>query len=520
MSRTTTTPTGRNGISRRAVLTGAAALGTAAAILPSGLALAQEGTPQQGGTLTVSFPGGIDTLDPHLTLSAPAQQIALAIYEGLTYLDDQRMPQPLLATSWTPDKGGAEWVFTLREGVTFHDGSPFTSADVVATIKRSKDESLGLRSNGAFGPVAEARAEGTHTVRLVMSQPVAETPALVANRWAMITPAAHLETIATAPVGTGPFKFKDFQPGSSASVTRNENYWMPELPYVDEVRVVAIGQSIAQQAALRGGTVDILEFLSGDSYLALASDPNVTAHSITIGQYHTLMTQSNMEPFTNPKVRTAFKYILDRENLVASALLGQGSVGNDVTLFKGNPYLPDLPQYKQDLPKARALLDEAGIDTLSLELFTSSERPPSPKIAIAFKEAAAQIGIDITIRDVPYTEYVANVSRKKALYTSQWNDRPTLYEALYQIYHSSAAFNYSSTEQAPGLDAKLEALIAEVDFEKRKALAAEALELIHETGERIIPYFMNYMSATGNRVRGYVPPLNGTSDLRRVWLAQ
>jgi len=505
-------------IDRRKFLAASAAV-TVGSAFPTASLFAQAATPKRGGTLIVAFPGGIDTLDPHLTLSAPAQQVSLAIYEGLTILDESKLPQPQLATSWEPAEGGKEWVFHLREGVKFHDGSEFTAADVVATIKRSMDNSLGLRSKGAFGPVAEAVEEGKHTVRLKMTQACAETPALVANRWAMITPASNLADIATKPIGTGPFKFQQYDPGNSATLVRNENYWTPELPYVDGLQVVNISQSIAQQAALRGGNVHIVEFLSADNYLVLSKTPGVVAHSIAIGQYHTLMTQSNMAPFDNPKVREAFKYIIDRDALVASALLGQGSVGNDVTLLKGNAYLNELPQNGQDHEKAKALLDEAGVSNLSLELFTSSERPPSPKIAVAFKEGAEKIGINIQIRDVPYTEYVANVARKKALYTSQWNERATLYEALYQIYHSKAPFNYSGVEQAPGMDAKLEELIAELDLEKRKALAGEILTVLHKVGERIIPYFMNYMSVTSDKVKDYEPPRNGTSDLRRVWLA-
>lgn len=477
------------------------------------------GTPRRGGILRINFPSAPDTPDPHMTLSGPGQALTGAIFEGLTELDANDQPAPRLATSWKGEKGAQEWVFELRTGVKFHHGRDFTSEDVVATINRSEDRSLGLRSGGAFGPIQEARAEGPNRVRLVLKQPCAELPALIASRYAKIIPADRLTTIATDPMGTGPYKFKSFQPGTGAEVERNASYWRPDRPYLDGIRFVAISQSVAQQAALRGGNVDILEFMSADGLLAIKSAPGIRAHSIVVAQYYTLMTQANLAPFDNPKIRNAFKYILDRESLIGSALLGEGIVANDTTLAPGNPYLSQLPQYKQDLPKAQALLKEAGATNLSLELYTSSERQPSPKIAVAFKEAAEKIGVGITIRDVPFTEYLANVARKKPLYTSQWNDRVTLYESLYQIYYSKSPFNYSGVEQYPGLDKQLEELIAELDLEQRKKRAAEVLNVVHAYGDRIIPFFMNYMCATSDKVQNFIPPKHGASELRDVWLS-
>ncbi len=507
--------------SRRDILRASLGVGGAAALgttpwTPA--ALAQTAGARQGGTLRVCFPNAPDTLDPHLTISAPGQQVAALVYETLTELDANDQPAPRLATSWRAEKSGQEWIFELRQGVKFHHGKEFTADDVVATIQRSEDKSLGLRSQGAFGPYKEVRAEGKNTVRIVLTQPCAEVPVLVANRWARIIPADKLSTIANQPVGTGPFKFKDFQPGTSASVEKNADYWVKDRPFLDGVRVVAIAQSIAQQAALRANTVDVLEFLSADGYLALKSSAGVHAYSITVGQYYTLMTQANLPPFNNLKVRNAFKYILDRESLLASAVLGQGTVANDLTLVPDSIYLPKLEQYGQDLNKAKSLLAESGAGPLSLELYTSSERQPSPKIAVAFKEAAEKIGVNITIRDVPFTEYVANVSRKKALYTSQWNERVSLYESLFQIYHSSSPFNYSGVEQVPGLDAQLEQMVAELDLARRKAIVTQIIEKIHPYGDRIIPFFMNYMCATTTKVQNYTPPKHGTTELRDVWL--
>src|SRR5690606_13089815 len=125
----------------------------------------------------------------------------------------------------------------------------------------------------------------------------------------------------------------------------------------------------------------------------------------------------------------------------------------------------------------------------ALTAFTTSERPPAPKMVLAIQEPAARLGIKIEIRDVPFTEYSANVARKQSMYTTQWTGYYTDYERLYKSFHSKGGSNYSAVETAPGLDALLEDIIAEVDDAKRKALMAKALPLIHDYSDRIIPYF-------------------------------
>jgi peptide/nickel transport system substrate-binding protein len=162
---------------------------------------------------------------------------------------------------------------------------------------------------------------------------------------------------------------------------------------------------------------------------------------------------------------------------------------------------------------------DAGVTDLTLDFWCSSERPPTPKVALAMKDAAAKIGITINVRDIPYTEYAANVARKKSLYTANWSGSPTLYESLYVVFHSGARMNYSSVETSPGLDRMLEDIIAEVDLGRRKQLVAKVLGQIHETSDRVVPYFQNYLGAVGEKVQGFVPPQYDMVGVRPIWLS-
>ena len=508
----------RLGLTRRNVLQGTAALG-GAMILGGRGAFAQ--TPQKGGTLRLCYPNPVDQLDPLATLSTGGQQFAAAIFDKLTDIGPDGFEViPRLATSWSPENNGQEWVFELRQGVKFHDGSEFSSKDVVATVERTLDKARGARGYGTYGPLKEIRSEGTHRVRFVLTQPFAELPYSCGQRWASIMPAAGVDTMGEHPIGTGPFKLKDHQPGSTTTVARNEDYWMDGHPYVDEVVFVQIAESVAQQAALRGGSVDVLNQIGVETYLSLRNAPNISAFSEPTPKYQVLFLQANKDPFTNVKAREAFRYLIDRKGLVAAALLGEGVIGNDMPLLPTDPMIPELPQNDQDLDKAKRLLHEAGIENLTLDLWTTSERPPAPKMALAVQEGAAKIGVRINIHDIPFTQYASEVSRKEPIYTSQWSGYYSNFERLYKPYHSAGGSNYSAMETVPGLDAVLEDIIAEVDTTKRKEMIGKACSMIHTGSDRVIPYFQNLFGATTARVQGYTPPLQGLSDLRTIWLQQ
>ena len=127
--------------------------------------------------------------------------------------------------------------------------------------------------------------------------------------------------------------------------------------------------------------------------------------------------------------------------------------------------------------------------------------------------------VTLHVRDIPYTEYAANVSRKKPLYTSYWSGSATLFDAIHRIYHSKSQYNYSKIESAPGLDAKLDAMIAEVDLDRRKAITADVLRTLHASADRLIPYFRNYLGISTEKVQGFVPPRFGTVEMRGIWLS-
>jgi peptide/nickel transport system substrate-binding protein len=508
-------------LSRRTMLGGAAALGGAAiAGLPTRAGYAQSGvTPRKGGVLRFCRPDPPDMLDPMQTNSFSGMEFGQMVYDNLVILDDNAQPQPQLATAWSSEKDGQDWVVTIREGVKFHSGDTLTSADVVATIERSMDRSRAGAGFGCFGPVASVATDGPSKIRVTMSMPFGEFPVVLAYRACRILPAKGIDNLRETPNGTGPFKFKDFQPGASLTMERNVDYWDQNVLHLDGVRMVFIREAVAMQAAMRGGQVDLITQIPLETYLTMRNARGFKAYSAPTGDYHTIQIMANLDPFKNAKVREAFQYIPDRKAIVASALFGQGVPGNDVTLPPGNLYLPELPAIEQDLPRAKKLLEEAGVSNLTIDAYTTSDRQPAPKMILAFSEAAAKIGVTVRVRDIPYTEYAANVARKMPMYSSYFSGSATLYDAIYKINHSKGIYNYGNTEVAPGLDAKLDAMIAEVDTAKRKEIAGDALRLLQRYSDRMVPYFRNYVGVTSDKVQGFQPPKYGTIETRGMWLS-
>ena len=506
-------------LSRRGILGGA--LGSGLLGAPIVRAQAQQaGLPRKGGILRFCRPDPPDMLDPLATNSNTGLEWSQMVYDNLVILNSEGQPKPQLALSWQAEKAGLEWVVTLRQGVTFHDGSALTSADVAATIERSMDKAKAGAGFGAFGPVREVRTEAPDRLRVVMNLPFGEFPVVMAYRSCRILPAKGIDNLRETPNGTGPFIFKDFQPGSSITVERNPHYWDADNIHLDGVRMVFIHDAVAMQAALRAGQVDLITAIPYEVYLVMRRVPGFRAYSAGTGDYQPLQIMGNMAPFDNAKVRQAFYSIPDRKALVASSLFGQGEVGNDIPIPPDSIYAPHLPQREQDLPRAKKLLDDAGVvGGLTVDCYCSSERPPSPKLALAMSEAAAKIGVTIRVQDVPYTEYLANVARKKPMYIGNFSGAATLYDSVYKFYHTSGIYNYSGIEIAPGLDAKLDSLISEVDLEKRKALAAEVLTTIHETNDRMITTFRNYVAVTSDKVQGFIPPKYGLIETRGIWLS-
>lgn len=330
-------------------------------------------TPVRGGTLVVAISSDPGHLNPAITTSGATHTAAELMYDGLVTLDEQLRPQPGLAERWDITDDGATYTFHLRQGVEWHDGTPFTSADVKFAFEQVLLQ-FHSRTRASVGQALDRiETPDEHTVvfrfkfpyaPLLQQLDVTEAPIVPRHIYEGTDPQTADANL--APVGTGPFRFVSYTKDQEIRLARNERYFLDDLPYLDEVVMRIIPEDLNQIAALESGEVDWiwnvpgpeLERLRGDDRFQLLSTP------VNPGGANCIMTVSfNLDRPVLQDVRTrrAFAHALDRQAYLDRILFGQGRVA-DAPIHSGIPFAHatglDMPDFDPDA--SRQLLDEVG----------------------------------------------------------------------------------------------------------------------------------------------------------------
>lgn len=480
-----------------------------------------EGEPRYGGIVRTAYPSIPAQLDPALVVGSEENHINFAVYEGLTRIGNSLLPQAALALSWQPSDDLTAWTFNLREGVTFHHGTPFTTADVVYTFERVLDPALGspIRTNLRF--LESIEAVDDYTVRFHLNSPHIDFPTVVSAYQLHIVPHDRTEQqIANDALGTGPFRLVEFSPGDNISFERNEEYWEEGLPYLDGLRQVHIPEQATQVAALSGGTVEVVHNLGFESLPIVTADPTLKIGQSPSGAYYPLVMRVTEEPFTDVRVRQAMKLCCDRTSMLQVAVQGNGEPGNDQPVPPINPYWAGLPIPEQNHERARELLAEAGYpDGLRVTLYTSPIQAGMVHSAVAFQEMARPAGIEVEIQRTPTESYWAEYWMKVPFCVSNWGLRPTADETLTIAYHSDSSWNESDF-RSPELDNLIETARGEPDEALRAELYAQAQQLVADEGGSIIPFYYPFISAMRANVQNFEPDPITTVNFRDTWLSE
>jgi peptide/nickel transport system substrate-binding protein len=279
-------------------------------------------------------------------------------------LDSDFVVHPQLAESWESNDDATQWTFHLREGVTFHDGRPFTADDVVWTYQRLLDPEVGSE---AAATLAFLNPEGIvavdeHTVRFTTDGAVPELPILITTKNTWIVPAGSTsDDLRLNGVGTGPFVPVDFEPVQQPHrFDRNPNYWQEGLPVADCVEFYVIQEPTTRVAALQSGEVDIVELVDFSTVPTLETDPAIVVLESTTSQSLTLSFWIDTPPFDDLLVRQALKMLVDREAILETALLGYGDIGDDNPVPPNSPYAWRSGVPARDVAGAVELLAQAG----------------------------------------------------------------------------------------------------------------------------------------------------------------
>ncbi|MGQ0485400.1 MAG: ABC transporter substrate-binding protein [Hyphomicrobiales bacterium] len=458
--------------------------------------------------LGYEWSGEKQSMDPADMHSGDDAYHIFAVYNRLLDIDDNFQTIPELATEWSVSADGLTWTFKLREGVKFHSGKDFTSADVVYTFKRFFDPALGSGAKAVleFLDPEGIKAVDKYTVSIATKKPVVELPVLITNKFTNIVPeGAKHEDLRLKADGTGPFMQEQFKPNDPVRILRkNPNYWDAGKPKADCIRVAVAQEPVAAVAAIKSGQVDLVLNVDPTGIPTLKDDPNVELLETGASNSMTVSMWVDTAPFDNVKVRQALKAVVDRQAMIDTVLLGFGEPGadNPVPLKSPASFTKDAP--KQDIEMAKKLLAEAGHpDGLKVDLYTAEGVPGMVRMAQVFAEMAKPAGFDINVVVTPAESFWDDVWLKKPIVTSAWSMRPPG-EGLAVAYTQSAKWKETHWER-PDYDELLLKANTTVDQAERIELHQQVGKLLADEGGVIIPMFVHQVLALRKGCTGYTP---------------
>lgn len=432
-----------------------------------------------------------------------------SIYDYLIELDAKTGKMvPSLATEWSsPD--GKVWTFKLRKGVTFHDGSAFTSADVKFTLERTQDPDLGHLKAQDFEVVQKIDTPDDYTVVITLNESFPTFVYLMTdyNMAILASDYDYASKGESSPMGTGPFKLEQLIPKESALLVKNENYWNAGLPKADELRIYFVPDIDSSVTMLEAGKVDIVPQISPVMKKRLESmdgfnvvSPYQESRFIALAQ--------DRKPFSDNKVRLAFKYTMDPEILAKACL---GSLGESI-FYNETPIVNALAQYKEipfrgrDIAKAKQLLAEAGYPNgVDVELYYGSDHPYGAEIAQTLKELSAPAGFNLELKGFPRDIYLAQYWMNGPMLLTGWGVRVDPSMLLMLAYHSEGPWNESHMDNAE-VDDLIGKIRAEVDGDKRQSYYDRLQEVFFEEGT-VINLQVPYLVGTSTAVKDYRQPV-------------
>jgi peptide/nickel transport system substrate-binding protein len=505
--------------SRRSFLKGAAILSLAAALPSVGFpkaASAQSGTYARLGMIPAMpiIPGQVNSGD--------GSNICSLIYDWLFRLEGpDQVFTPSLAESAQPKEEAKEWLITLRKGVKFHHGTELSAEDVVYTVNRWLDPSVGSGLKNLFNHIDKVEAVSTYEVRFVLTKKDPDFLLKFLDFSASIL--AHdfdNENLGnTKPSGTGPFKVVEHTPNQKMILEKNSEYFIPGLPKVDRFEVHFIKEVQAQLLALEAGNIDIIRWISFDQLLQYQNHPKIELITVPLANLAPISFDSTQKPFDDPRVTKALRLVVDHEKIMETVAYGYGFICNDDYIWPGSQWRTKTPDRKQDVAQAKKLLAEAGFkDGLSVEIHCSSNRPPTLEMVLAYKDMAKDAGIEVGVQSLAQDIYISQSWLKVPAMCTSWGHRENPLDLLNVLLRSDASWNECKYNN-PKLDQLLDQVGQQLDPVKRQAGFSEIQTLLAEEGPGVLPFFYNGFGAINKRIKGYLMTRNFISDYRYVEVA-
>ena len=456
------------------------------------------------------------------------------VYEYLTETDSENITHPYLLERWVPNDDLTVWDLILREGINWTNGDPLTAEDV----KWNFEEWLNLDTGSSILALWEGFLTSSglevvdeRTLRLNLTAPLLAVPENLFHYPAQIIhPSFDGDITSGNTPSTGPHILEEYIVGERVRTvarwsTGDEGYWQmgadgKPLTYLEAMEWIDLGEEgTAYVSALQSGQIDVYN-PDASEFLALRGNENIKITSIGTSQTQTLRFRVDLDPWGDVRLRNAVKMVQDREKILDNAYFGEGDLGYDVHVAPVHPeWTPmDLPAY--DPEGARALLDEAGVETLDFSISVGTGWDYIVSYIETLAEDAKAAGINITLDTMPESAYW-DLWTETPVGVTTWTHRPLAVMLLPLAYIADSEGNPVPWNESRWVDEEFSAILKEaqgtLDLEARRALTAELQRIQLERGSIGIAYFRNTWMA-------HVPGFQGISAhptdyrlYREVW---
>jgi peptide/nickel transport system substrate-binding protein len=467
---------------------------------------------KRGGDLKVGLSGsdGEDTLDPHAAETFIDSARAQALYQPLLQMNAQALSEMVLAEAITPTTA-SEWIIKLRSGISFHSGKPLTAEDVIYTFRRVKTGGPGgtpFSGANALGPMdlGGLKALDNLTVKVPFTSPYSSFLEQLQYWYFLYIVPDGFNPAKQTPNGTGPFVYQSFTPNQRSVFTRNKNFWQSGVPYVDSLTVIDFPDTTSLQDALSTGAIDAATGFDGPQLSALSTVSGVTALPSHAGSITPFTMRVDQPPFNDVRVRQAMRLLVDRPQLIDSALDGYGVVASDV-------YSPNDPDFnhalhrEQDIPQAKHLLKAAGHENLTVTLVTAAASTGMVAMATVLKEQALAAGVTINLSDVAVSTFFGKNYLSWPFSQDFYSYNPYLMQVSTCML-SASPFNETHTN-SPTLTNLYEQANATLDASVQKEIEYQMQAYDFNEGGYIIPAFLDTLDAYSNKITGYAASASG-----------
>jgi peptide/nickel transport system substrate-binding protein len=513
---------------------GTQAAAPAAAQPTQAAAQSAAGKPVRGGQLTIVMQRDATTFDPTKAQDVYSGEILSLVTDPLFEINDQgQVVGRLVEKTENPEPN--VYVFTLKQGIKFQDGTPLDSAAVKFNIERHINDPKATTIQDVK-PITSIETPDPQTVKITLSAPFAPfTSRLTAGVGYMLSPTAvqkladNLQRDLTG-AGSGPFKFVSWEPDNQIVLERNPDFWGTDadgtrLPYLDKVVFKPFPDENVRLTNVKTGDADALA--GNPPYKDVASlqqSQDVTINQIPGLGFQFVFLNTSKPPFDTPAVRRALSYAIDRNQLNQVVDVGLGTpLASPIPPSLPWAYLHSTPYAARDIDKARQELASAGLSTVSFSLQISNVSPQSQQIGELIKDQVKDAGFDVDLQLLEFATIVQNGNSGdyQALQLA-WSGSVDPDGDLYPLFYSRAGFNFARYGN-PALDKLLDDGRNNLDQSKRAQAYLDTQNILLQDQPMIVLYGDPQIATARKNVQNYPNNYNnwfGVRDIYKTWLSK